>query len=364
MLIYIVLDIIIIFLAKIFLNKRIKIKNIYLDGNNLFYIICGLILIFISAFRGDFTTDYKGYEENFRIFSNYSLNKILNRPLYSNPENGFVILLYIIGCLTNKAIYVFIISSIIVVHCNLRELKKEKNIYPLLAIFLFLEAGIYYTSFNFMRQAIACSIAILGSDFLYKRKLIPYTIVIVFASFFHTSILILIPFYFLSNIKINKRNIMIYLGILSLLLVFQEKIMFIIHKYHWTWYDISMNKGYSWKNIIMAMFISITSIILFLAEKKDNMNTNLKYGNNEENHKYNVWLIATLLYLLFQLSGLTFNYGQRFSLPFMTYSICFFGIQIEKIKNKRIFEILIIALLISYGLITRLAIPYYFIWNR
>lgn len=62
-----------------------------------------ILLFIISAFRGDFTTDYKNYTGLFDLYNRYSFKDLL----YAGFQNeiGYIYLNKIIGIFTDDALY-------------------------------------------------------------------------------------------------------------------------------------------------------------------------------------------------------------------------------------------------------------------
>lgn len=355
MLIYLGIDVFIIMTGYVLVGKKVTVRGWKVSGTILFFMACGFLLIFFSAFRGDFSADYTGYEDIFLRFKNNSFQDILHRPIFSNPETGYLLFQHVIRNVFGDVIYLFIAISLIVVLCNLLELRKNGALF-VLAVFLFVEAGIYYSSFNLIRQAFACSLAVAGSKFLYERAMWKYFVVIILACTIHTSVILMIPFYFASVIKIRKRSFLLYPIVMTGLLFLQPYLMDFVNQYLWTWYDVKISVGYSWKNIVAALFLAGTALCIYFFEEKQE--------TGDYNLKERIWLNATILYLIFYLMGLTYSYAQRFSMLFSMYTICFFCLQVSKSKYRRLLEWGVMILLVLHGLFGKMEIPYYFIWDR
>lgn len=67
---------------------------------------------------------------------------------------------------------------------------------------------------NGIRQGLALSIIMLSLIFIYKRELLPFLLCILISFFIHTSSLIFLPFYFLSQIKLSNKQYALYSFIL------------------------------------------------------------------------------------------------------------------------------------------------------
>src|SRR5690625_6863286 len=98
---------------------------------------------------------------------------------------------------------------IMILICFYYQLNKY-SVSVWLSVLMFVTAGSFYASFNISRQIVAVAIIFMGSSFLYNRKMIKYFLVVIFASFFHITSLIMVPFYFILNFRINLRNLLLF----------------------------------------------------------------------------------------------------------------------------------------------------------
>lgn len=117
-------------------------------------------------------------------------------------EPGYQLFEYILLGLTDDYFWLFFITGLVVAYCYLRIIKKYSVNYWL-AVFLFITLGAYTFFFNGLRQGLAMAIFALATPYLLEKKLIPYLLICFLASLFHVSALVMIPFYFLVNIRIK-----------------------------------------------------------------------------------------------------------------------------------------------------------------
>ncbi len=76
-----------------------------------------------------------------------------------------------------------------------------------LMFFFVISSGFFFWTFNGLRQSIAIMIFFYSIRFLMEKDLLRYTLWISIASLFHTSIIIMLPFYFITKIKFNQKLI-------------------------------------------------------------------------------------------------------------------------------------------------------------
>lgn len=115
-------------------------------------------------------------------------------------EIGYQFLEYSLLRLTDNYFWLFFTTALIIVYCYLKIIRKYSENYWL-SVFLFLTLGVYTFFFNGLRQGLAMAIFALGTPYLLEKRVIPYVLICLFASLFHTTALFMIPFYFLVNLK-------------------------------------------------------------------------------------------------------------------------------------------------------------------
>ena len=179
-------------------------------------------LWFIATFREGIGFDYHIYLEiadniaHLNTFAELTaqpyewgfvfLNKLLSFFVYRNP-----VALYGIYA----ALILIPIGRFVYRHCE----------HAWLSVWLYVTLTFFYTTMNFIRQGLACSILVLGYGFLTEKKLLPYLGVVIVAALFHQTALIMIPIYFLCHIKLNKVTAIIYASGVLIGYLFSEQIV-------------------------------------------------------------------------------------------------------------------------------------------
>ena len=372
MLVYFAVDFLIAALGMMLVNRGIRIGNKYIQedgGNKIYYILMISLLIYISAFRGDFTSDYTGYEDIYFRFRNITFDAIIKRNLFTYPEKGYLLFQYLINHIFHDVIWLFIITSIIIVISNVYQIRKySPNL--MFGLILFVEAGTYYTSFNIMRHILAVSIVVMGSTYLYEKKPFKFFIFVIIAGLIHSSAFFMIPLYFILHIKLYKKSIVIYPIIFAILVLAMPIAIRFVQRYYWSWYFTGewQYGGYTWKSVLIPFVMDAYSITSFLLEtKNDHSKDGLGSGDREGimlNDRENVLLNATFFHLSFVLMGFQLTLMSRFSAFLSLYSILFFCNQVEKSKYRKLIIALTVILATVYCQISRNDYPYYFIWNR
>ena len=94
---------------------------------------------------------------------------------------------------------------------------KFQFLLPLMFFFV-LSSGFYFWTYNGVRQSISIMIFFYSIRFLLEKDPLRYVLWIAVASLFHTSVIVMLPFYFITKIKFNQKLVAL-LYIASLFLV-------------------------------------------------------------------------------------------------------------------------------------------------
>lgn len=181
-------------------------------NRNAFWVPFFTLVLFASIRSYLVGTDTGAYTSDFR-------NKLdIQYFIFSeNLEYGYQVIKYIILYLTHNYFWLLFVSSIIVVGSYLYIFKKKSEDY-FLSIFIFLTFGFYTFYFNGLRQGLSMALAVWATPYLIDKKIKKFTLIILLASLFHKSALIMFVFYFLIHLKfkLEYKIIGVFLGSLML----------------------------------------------------------------------------------------------------------------------------------------------------
>ncbi|NMA85358.1 MAG: EpsG family protein [Epulopiscium sp.] len=176
------------------------------NTNKIRYSLAFLLLFSFAALRGNGNGDYFSYLKYSTFIT--SIDNVLNSNF--PMEIGFRIISYVVNKLGIHQQAVIVIMNLISLICIYKFIE---NYSPdkILSILFFLP--IYFQfDMHAARTAVAIGISTFSFKYLHQRKPLKYLLVILLASFFHKTAMILIIMYFVGNIKINR-----YLGLMSIL---------------------------------------------------------------------------------------------------------------------------------------------------
>ena len=173
------------------------------------FIVLAAAVSLITALRYETGQDWSVYKQYFDTCLSvnwsgefeagyYALNVVFKKLF-----NNYYVMQFCISLFSSICIFRYIFR------------KAERPFLVLLVYFLLL----YYflIDMTVLRQHLAMAIVVLGMNFVEKRKLIPWIIVIVIAMQFHVSALVALPLYVTYNRAINKKTgLIILVGALAL----------------------------------------------------------------------------------------------------------------------------------------------------
>lgn len=193
--------------------------------------------------------------------------------------NVFVKLIQII--ITDYQLFLLIIA--IFFFCGLAKMFKimELDIAGVCAAVLVYEV-LYYSFFSItgIRQTVATGIFFWAFSYLRKRKLLPFLLLMLVAATIHKSSLILIPFYFIANLRYSRKFLIVSLIAFPFIIGVAREFASIITSIQlFQSYSYLSNSTYETQGAInFTIFLILSSILTLCSfnEKQIEHNTNLK----------------------------------------------------------------------------------------
>ncbi|SDN95429.1 EpsG family protein [Acetanaerobacterium elongatum] len=188
--------------------------------NLIFLGISFVMLVVIASLRYEVGDDYYNYMMVF--------NSIKNTPLTGaityNYEPGFFLWCKLIQLFTPHFQWFYALSAIATTALVFWFIYKESKL-PFLSVYLYMTLMFYYWSLSLMRQIFAAAICTLSIKFIREKKFIPFLLIVLAAASFHKSALIMLPIFFIAQIKFNWKSVSILGGAALLCFIFANDIM-------------------------------------------------------------------------------------------------------------------------------------------
>ncbi len=164
----------------------------------------GDTLKYIDAYRFDIPT---WHDFNFSI------------ELDAYSEKGFILLSSIIKTFTSNEVIYFLVISFLTFIFLIIDFRKF-SVFPLIGICVYISR--FYIGRNLIqiRAGLAIAIAMTCIYYAHKRQLLKFLLVIIIGSFFHKTMLILIPFYWINKLDIKKIHVVACLVVSFLVAAF------------------------------------------------------------------------------------------------------------------------------------------------
>lgn len=195
----------------------IAVATLHLDANtkNRILIIICAILVWLIGSRDINWPDTIVYVMSFNQSPTlFHLNE------YSSPlgytEMGYFYLGALIKMLSNSWRFYLFVMAILSIFLLYKNLNKY-CIYPLLGLCVYVGRFLLNRDMVQMRSSLAILLIIWGLQYVYKKRLIPFLLIVFLAYSFHRMALIALPFYFINLLKIKKVHIIISILIAFLL---------------------------------------------------------------------------------------------------------------------------------------------------
>ena len=315
----------------------------------LFAVVTVLPLVIWAGFRG-YVGDTGAYMQAFREMP-LSISGISSYMDNITKDQAFYFVSALIKCLIgNRDIIYFIIVAAI--HCFFlfRIYRKYSSSYAV-SFFLFIASTDYISwIFNGMRQFVAVTITIACFPWLIEKKYIRAIIVLLIASLFHQSALLVIPFVFIVQGKAwNKKTILFILAII-VAVMFADKFTNILdNMLAETQYKNVVSDWESWEddgtNLLRVLVYSIPAILSLIG---------LKYIRKEDDPVINICTNMSIASSGFYVVSM-FTSGifiGRLPIYFSLYNYILLPWEISHMFTKRsakiIYSVMIVAYLLFY----------------
>lgn len=241
------------------------------------------VLFALSALRIGIGNDYWVYRDNFL--------HIISGDTKVSYEIGFKVLVKALQGLFGYDNYriVFAVMAFLTSFFFVKGLFDTADWFAM-SFFLFMANGFYFMSFSNVRYYFALAVCTYAMKFLFRKDYVRFVFWIVFAAFFHQSVLLVMPVYLIAYyLKWNKRTVwLIPAACMALWLgkaVFR-RLMFVFYPYYEG--DAILDvESVSYTNIAKCLAVLVFSLIYYKKGIK---------GNPKAETLFNLNLFALIIY--------------------------------------------------------------------
>ena len=345
-----------------------------------FFSIFGFLMMFKSSDVGNDTDTYLAL---FDEIASYTDVKFYIKD--SRFEIGFIYLNRILSLFTDNAHVIFMVTGPVVAFSFARFIYKYSKM-PWMSVFMFLTLQFYDLSFSGVRQIFSIAILLFSYDFLVKRKLAPFLLLVFLATSFHTSAIAFLLLYPLTTLRQTRGFYGITAGITVVMSVFFSAIMKILEKIFPQYLKYFEEDGTSFKTsptLACALMIILWLTLLIISEIckeesifKTHNNVDkvsgemlLRTTTTDDVLRLSIWFGIIMLFL--SLNGTILN---RFKFVFTVPIIAYYPNAVMQIKNGKYKAFLIfgscvvflmyILVIYTYRSEWQSTYPYSFFWQE
>lgn len=241
------------------------------------------VLFALSALRIGIGNDYWVYRYNFL--------HIISGDTEVSYEIGFKALVKVLQGLFGYDNYriVFAVMAFLTCFFFIKGLYENADWF-VMSFFLFMANGFYFMSFSTVRYYFALAVCAYAIKFLFEKDYVRFVFWIIFAAFFHKSVLLVIPVYIIAYyLKWNKKTVWLIPAACAVLAAGKtllRKLIFIFYPYYEG--DLILDvETISYANIAKCLAVLIFSLIYYKKAIK---------GNRKAETLFNLNLFALLIY--------------------------------------------------------------------
>ncbi|MGE7759129.1 EpsG family protein [Peribacillus sp. NPDC097895] len=303
---------------------------------NVILFLVFLIITIVEGFRYQVGTDTRMYEViyNNSLNTQYSSTFVEIGYLYLNKS--FLMM--------GLSFQMFLLATAVFINYNFIKGFVKLKLDSVSALFFYITTGIYFSTFNTLRQAIAISIIFSSLYLVIEKKYIKFTSLVFVSFFVHRSVFVALIIILLSRITINP--LVFSFLITSLFVIINSSIIdelilwsfnYLPIKYSMYMDEILEDGGVKLFNLILPTLILIIIIIGYKRFIK--INENNKFFINLYFMYYFCLIISTKFLLFYRISSY-FEISLLLILPSI--------VQLFKIKDRVIIDVLIVVIFVTY----------------
>lgn len=171
--------------------------------NKMLVFLAAVCLVCISGLRTNIG-------DTINYINIYTENDFTWEYIYSQKDMGFGILQMLLKKISDDPQILIFTTAMVTNVLIIMVLYKYSRLFEL-STFVYITGGLHLVSMNGIRQVLAASIIFTATKYLINGNFVKYTLIVLIASTFHQSALILIPIYFLVRTKAWTKSTLAWL---------------------------------------------------------------------------------------------------------------------------------------------------------
>ena len=247
-------------------NKSIKSDD---KAKRNFLLWCGIAMFLIIALRHQEvgSTDSQHYYINWEEMSLRSYSGLKEYIDISRFEPGYCVFVWVFSHIFPNAQFLFVITAFIftISVCRFIYINSKD---PELSFVMYICLGLYSFMVQGLRQSIAMSICLFALELVKKRKFMPFVLLILLATTFHTSSIVFLLTYFLYRYNLGIRTGILSIGAAGCLLALSGPIAAFGNQLFEREYEGEVESG-GYVAVAIYVIILFASVICAGKKRKD-----------------------------------------------------------------------------------------------
>lgn len=272
MAVYIILTLLTVGLGM-FINNRCPAPQYGYSKQQVLNVVCilsvFLLLFMVSALRMNVGNDYAKYCEYYHLIR----CRLDTDSAIVPTEPGFnlvVIILYFLSGRQENYFVMFAFFAFFTLLYFMLGMYKQSDSFPM-TLMMFMCLGFYFQSFSTVRYYFALAIAFYSIKYVLNREWLKFVIAIGLTAFFHKSVVLVIPMYFLALWSWKKWQGICLILASSTLIIFKDIYTAIFLKFYPTYENTGLiNGGTSTVSILRCCAVLVLGLVFYKSQIKDN----------------------------------------------------------------------------------------------
>ena len=225
--------------------------------------IASFILVFVLfGFRDlPILNDTAHYYAHFQEILGTDWGSVFSIDPDDRFEYGYQIFEKLVAKIFRNPYSIIFISALIITVTNIYFI-KEYTVHVALAVYVYLTQMILLLQFSAIRQALAICCFYIAFKQLDKGKLLRYFILILLASSFHSSAIILLFVPIILRLPFNKRNVFIFILSSSLIAIFMMEIIRFLGFGGSDYFERDLNRDSTAIGVLLKIAVATVLIIV------------------------------------------------------------------------------------------------------
>ena len=268
--------------------------------------------------------------------------------------------------------FLFFLSLIMNIGVGVFIYKYSKQ--PMFSFILFILLRLFFSEMNIVREFLALAVFLSSIKYIEGRNIIKFLIVVLLASFIHSSVFFAVIIYFLYNLKLTPIKKLTFAGITAIVCIFLYNIL------SYTTQMLGIYEryvdDYFGSNKLASIILAIISILIYLFFRfvRKNNRDNEKMLDSVQKRRLNFYENILFFSVIFSIISIRISVFSRLSLYYQIFNIIAIPNVIQLMSNpkKRAlwYIIIFVCFFVYFAMILYLrpnwnmVNPYRFYWEQ